>query len=79
MTNSIATCDIQGGLGNQLFQIATTLAYAWKHDKTALFLKKHTNGLNQQTVRLGGAVLRGGLLRAYGGGLLREIRGHGVR
>lgn len=24
--------DLVGGLGNQLFQIAATLAYAWKHD-----------------------------------------------
>lgn len=31
------SCVIQGGLGNQLFQIASTIEYASKHNKTAVF------------------------------------------
>jgi len=31
------SCEIQGGLGNQLFQIATTLATAWDHDYAPIF------------------------------------------
>ena len=31
------TCELQGGLGNQLFQIATTLAYGEKYNKFATF------------------------------------------
>jgi Glycosyl transferase family 11 len=36
------TCQLFGGLGNQLFQIATTLAVAWEHNDTAIFdLDRH--------------------------------------
>ena len=38
MSMQKVTCKIVGGLGNQLFQIAATLAYAWKHNKTAVFI-----------------------------------------
>lgn len=35
------TCDMRGGLGNQLFEIATTLAHAWDHDAIAIFPDLH--------------------------------------
>jgi len=36
------TCLLQGGLGNQMFQIAATSALAWRHDGVASFdLEKH--------------------------------------
>jgi Glycosyl transferase family 11 len=36
------TCQLLGGLGNQLFQIATTLAVAWEHEDLAVFdLDRH--------------------------------------
>ena len=28
------TCNLQGGLGNQLFQIFTTISYALKHQQS---------------------------------------------
>lgn len=31
------TCDIKGGLGNQLYEISTTLAYAWDHGAIPVF------------------------------------------
>ena len=31
------TCEVKGGLGNQLFEIATTLAYAWDYGAHAVF------------------------------------------
>jgi hypothetical protein len=31
------TCNIMGGLGNQMFEIATTLAYAWDYGARATF------------------------------------------
>lgn len=31
------SCDLRGQLGNQLFQIATTLAYAWDHHAYPIF------------------------------------------
>ncbi|MCE5293568.1 MAG: alpha-1,2-fucosyltransferase [Chlamydiales bacterium] len=31
------TCDLRGGLGNQLFQIVTTSAHAWDHGYTPVF------------------------------------------
>ena len=31
------SCNICGGIGNQLFQIAATLDYANKYNKTAIF------------------------------------------
>ena len=33
----IVTCSICGGLGNQLFQIAATLAFAWDHGYEPIF------------------------------------------
>ena len=35
------TCYLQGGLGNQLFQIFTTIAYALNHKKVFMFTNKH--------------------------------------
>lgn len=35
------TCHLQGGLGNQLFQIFTTIAYALKHKKAFAFSNKY--------------------------------------
>src|SRR4051812_31186075 len=35
--NSIITCILHGGLGNQLFIIAATLGYAWDNNATPLF------------------------------------------
>jgi len=37
MSESFVSCHIQGGLGNQLFQIATTLDYSKKHKKSLIF------------------------------------------
>jgi len=37
---SMITCHLQGGLGNQLFQIFATIAYALRHDKQFKFLYK---------------------------------------
>jgi len=36
-TSPFVTCDLRGGLGNQLFQIATTLSYAWEYDAKPIF------------------------------------------
>ncbi len=36
-TTDFVTCKIMGGLGNQLFQIATALAYGWQHDVPVVF------------------------------------------
>jgi hypothetical protein len=33
----LVTCDLRGGFGNQLFQVAATLAYAWDHGLVAVF------------------------------------------
>jgi hypothetical protein len=35
------TCDMRGGLGNQFFEIATTLAHAWDHGAIAVFPDLH--------------------------------------
>lgn len=35
------TCDMRGGLGNQLFEISTTLAHAWDHGAIAVFPDLH--------------------------------------
>lgn len=53
------TCDIKGGLGNQLFMIFATLAYAicilefflhlWTF-KTPIFQNKKLNDLNQEFI-----------------------------
>jgi hypothetical protein len=47
------SCQLLGGLGNQLFQIFTTIAYATKMRKPFVFLNKHqlNNGLNGSTIR----------------------------
>jgi hypothetical protein len=36
-TEKVISCEVMGGLGNQLFQIATTLATAWDHDYDPIF------------------------------------------
>ena len=41
------TCDMRGGLGNQLFEIATTLAYAWDYGAIPIF-----PDFNRSTYRL---------------------------
>lgn len=47
------TCKLRGGLGNQLFQIFTTIAYALKCNTTFIFLNMHqlNNGINGVTIR----------------------------
>lgn len=47
------SCKLTGGLGNQLFQIFTTIAYALKYSKPFFFLKNHQlgNGENGVTIR----------------------------
>jgi hypothetical protein len=47
------TCKLQGGLGNQLFQIFTTIAYALKYSKPFFFLNNNQlgNGENGSTIR----------------------------
>jgi hypothetical protein len=47
------TCKIQGGLGNQLFQIFTTLAIALRFNKPFFFLNNHQlgNGEDGSTIR----------------------------
>jgi len=47
------TCKLQGGLGNQLFQIFTTIAYALKYSKPFFFINKTQlgDGENGSTIR----------------------------
>lgn len=47
------SCRLCGGLGNQLFQIFTTIAYAIKYSKPFFFLNNHQlgNGSNSVTIR----------------------------
>ena len=47
------SCKLCGGLGNQLFQIFTVIAYAVKHSKAFFFLNNHQlgNGENGVTIR----------------------------
>jgi hypothetical protein len=47
------TCKLQGGLGNQLFQIFTTIEYALTNSKPFFFLNncKLGNGENNSTIR----------------------------
>jgi predicted DNA-binding protein YlxM (UPF0122 family) len=47
------SCKLCGGLGNQLFQIFTTIAYALKHSTPFFFLNNHQlgNGENGSTIR----------------------------
>lgn len=40
---SFVSCHLMGQLGNQLFEIATTLAYAWDHDLAPVFPELHSN------------------------------------
>jgi hypothetical protein len=35
------TCYLMGQIGNQLFQVATTLSFAWDHDVKAVFPRLH--------------------------------------
>jgi hypothetical protein len=47
------SCKLQGGLGNQLFQIFTTIAYSLEQSKPFFFLNNYQLGigLNGQTIR----------------------------
>lgn len=47
------SCKLQGGLGNQLFQIYTTIAYSLQYYKPFFFLDNHQlgTGINGQTIR----------------------------
>lgn len=45
------TCNLMGGLGNQIFQIFTTINYAIKYRKKFYFLNLHTLGENGTTIR----------------------------
>ena len=47
------SCKLCGGLGNQLFQIFTTIAYAIKYSKPFIFLNNNqiNNGSNGDTIR----------------------------
>lgn len=47
------SCKLQGGLGNQLFQIFTTIAYALEYSKPFFFLNNHQlgTGKNGETIR----------------------------
>ena len=45
------TCNLVGGLGNQLFQIFTTLAYAIKTKEKFIFLNSETVGKGITKVR----------------------------
>ena len=47
------SCKLAGGLGNQLFQIFTTIAYAFKYSHSFFFLKNYQlgNGSNGATIR----------------------------
>jgi hypothetical protein len=47
------TCKLQGGLGNQLFQIFTTIAYALRYNNSFFFLNNHQlgNGENGVIIR----------------------------
>ena len=45
------TCNLMGGLGNQLFQIFTTIAYAFKNDASFQFLDNKTLGGGECTLR----------------------------
>jgi hypothetical protein len=45
------TCKLQGGLGNQLFQIFTTIAYALSNVTPFYFLNEHQLGQGSTTIR----------------------------
>ena len=44
------TCNLMGGLGNQLFQIFTTIAYAYKVNDLFFFLYSEKLGENQNNI-----------------------------
>jgi len=43
MLTNVVSCDLMGGLGNQLFQVFTTFAYALRHSRKVVF--PYTEGL----------------------------------
>ena len=47
------SCKLQGGLGNQLFQIFTAIAYSLQYSKPFFFLNNHQlgTGTNGETIR----------------------------
>ena len=45
------TCNLMGGLGNQLFQIFATIAYGYKSNNQFRFLGVETLGSGSTTVR----------------------------
>jgi len=45
------TCNLQGGLGNQLFQIFTTISYALKHQQSFKFLETDSVGSDSTIIR----------------------------
>ena len=47
--NSVVSCYLMGGLGNQLFQIFTTLAYGLQHGRQVAF--PHSKELTSGTIR----------------------------
>ena len=50
------TCNLQGGLGNQLFQIFATIAFSLKTSNSFFFINKHQ--LTTQNEALNGATVR---------------------
>ena len=50
------TCNLQGGLGNQLFQIFTTIALSLKTSQSFFFINKHK--LTSDTAEANGATVR---------------------
>ena len=52
--HSYVTCSLSGQLGNQLFQIATTLAYAWDYNAIPVFpdlnKKEHVLSYNRDRI-----------------------------
>lgn len=45
------TCNLQGGLGNQLFQIFTTISYALRHQQSFKFLETDSVGSDSTIIR----------------------------
>ena len=50
------TCNLQGGLGNQLFQIFATIAFSLKTSNSFFFINKHQ--LTTQNEALNGTTVR---------------------
>ncbi len=46
-SSSYISCNVMGQLGNQLFQIATTLAYAWDYNAFPIFPELNYQGWNR--------------------------------